>query len=284
MTILITGSTGAFGRLFSKWWERYAKEEIILTGRTNLSRDGYVQCDMKRPEEIRALITQVQPRLVFHLAGCFANDYEQNYTVNVTSAKFIFDTLLEENLSTRVVLFGSAAEYGAVTPEENPLREDHALRPVSAYGLTKAYQTQLAYYYAHYHNIDVIVARIFNLLVPGLSSRLFVGRVEHMINQIKHGETDVIELGNLESMRDYVTGEEAISQINRIAKHGQSGEVYHVGSGRPIKMKKLLNKMLNDVNLDWSVVRTTDKGGTHVGYDVPIIYANMDKTNALFEE
>lgn len=284
MTILITGATGGFGRLFAKWWERHTREEIILTGRTKLSRDDYVQCNMECPNEIRELITRVQPRLVFHLAGSFANDYEQNYVVNVTSAKYIFDTLLEKNLSTRVVLFGSAAEYGVVTPEENPIREDHVLRPVSAYGLTKACQTQLAFFYAHVHNINVVVARVFNLLVPGLSTQLFVGRVEHMINQIQQGETDVIELGNLESMRDYVTGDEAISQINRIADHGQSGEVYHVGSGRPMTMRDLLDKMLMDANLDWSVVRTKDKGGTHVGYDVPIIYSDMDKTNALSEK
>lgn len=284
MTILITGSTGGFGRLFSKWLERHIAEEIILTGRAALSMKGYIPCNLERPEEIRALITQVKPRLVFHLAGSFANDYEQDYAVNVYSARFIFDILLAEELSTRVVLFGSAAEYGVVTPEENPIHEDHVLRPVSIYGMTKACQTQLAYYYAHNHNMDVVVARIFNLMVSGLSPRLFVGRVEHMINQVKQGEIDTIELGNLDSVRDYVTGDEAIRQINLIAKHGRSGEVYHVGSGHPQQMKNLLDRMLREAGLSWSVVRTRAGSGTRIGYDVPAIYADMNKTNNLAEK
>lgn len=284
MTILITGSTGGFGRLFSKWTESNVAEEVVLTGRAPLSLKGYISCNLERREEIRTLITQVQPRLVFHLAGSFANNYEQDYVVNVDSARFIFDYLMAEGLSTRVVLIGSAAEYGIVAPEENPIHEDHILRPVSVYGMTKAWQTQLAYYYAHNHNLDVVVARIFNLLASGLSTRLFVGRVEHMINQIKQGKIDKIELGNLDSVRDYITADKAIRQINVIAKHGRSGEVYHVGSGQPQRMRDLLDRMLHEAGLNWSVVHSRLGDGARIGFDVPAIYADMNKTNNLTED
>lgn len=284
MTILITGSTGGFGRLFSDWAERNMAEEVMLSGRAALSRARYVPCNLERPEEIRALIAQVRPRLVFHFAGSFANDYERDYAVNTYSAKCIFDTLLAERLSTRVVLFGSAAEYGVVAPEENPIRESHVLRPVSIYGMTKAYQTQMAYYYAHNHNIDVVVARVFNLRVPGLSERLFFGRVERMIEQVQRGEIDVIELGSLESVRDYVAGDEAIRQVNLIAERGRPGEVYHVGSGQPLRMRDLLDQMLSEAGLDWSAVRTRKGDGSRIGYDVPAIFADMSRACALSED
>lgn len=283
MTLLITGATGGFGRIFSAWTKRHAKEDIILTGRADIGGDGYVQCDMRRPEEIRALIERVRPRLIFHLAGSFLSDYEQDHAVNAGSAKAIFDALLTWGCATRVVLFSSAAEYGVVSPEENPIREDHVLRPVSIYGLTKAFQTQLAYYYAHAHGLDVVVARLFNLRVPGLSERLFVGRVEQSIARLKRGEIDAIEVGNLEGVRDYVTGEEAIRQTNLIALRGRPGEVYHIGSGVPTKVRDLLDTMLHAAGLDWSVVRMEKHIETRTGYDVPAIYADMSKTRALSE-
>lgn len=281
MTILITGSAGGFGRLFSRWAQTRFAENVVFSGRSPGSSKQYVKCDLLIKEEIRTLIQQIRPKLIFHLAGSFSNSYAIDLAVNSHSAKHIFDALLEMNLAARVVLFGSAAEYGVVESEENPIHEDHVLRPVSIYGLTKAYQTQLAYCYARAHGIDVVVARMFNLLLPGLSDRLFVGRVECMIAQVQQGSLDIIEVGNLEGVRDYVTGEEAIRQVDLIADKGRSGEVYHVGSGRPLKMRDLLEVLLRDAGLDWSIVRSKEECGARTGYDVPLIYADMTKTNAL---
>ena len=283
MNILVTGSMGGFGRFFAGWALQHFTEDVMLTGRTHMIRECYVQCDLERPEEIRSLITRVRPQLIFHLAGSFANDYARDFAINTQSAKHIFDALLAEVIPARVVLFGSAAEYGVVAPEENPVCEDRVLRPVSVYGLTKAYQTQLAYFYAHHYGVDVVVARIFNLLMSGLSERLFVGRVERMIERFKKGEIDTIEVGNLESKRDYVTGNESIRLIELIANYGQPGEVYHVGSGRPIRMRDLLDRMLREASLDWSAVSVAERGGNRVGYDVPLIYADMSKTGIFSE-
>lgn len=281
MSILITGATGGFGRIFSNWMERAGDDQVVITGRTALSRKNYLRCDFERPDEIRALLTKVRPRRIFHLAGNFDNDFSRCLAVNTMSAKHIFDTLLAEDIEARVVLIGSAAEYGVVTPEENPIREDRVLRPVSVYGLTKAYQTQMAHFYAHNHSVDVVVARVFNLLVSGLSERLFLGRLEGMINRLRRGEIEKIELGNLESQRDYISGEEAIRQIDLVANFGRRGEVYNVGSGRPMQMRELLDRMLLAAGLDWSVVRAGGSGGGRAGYDVPVIYADMAKTLAL---
>jgi nucleoside-diphosphate-sugar epimerase len=281
MSILITGATGGFGRIFTKWMEQDAEDQVVITGRAALFRHNYFRCDLECADEIRALLKEVRPRRIFHLAGNFDQDFARCLAVNTMSAKLIFDSLLAEKIEARVVLIGSAAEYGVVVPEENPIREDRILRPVSVYGLTKAYQTQLAHYYSHNHGVDAVVARMFNLFAPGLSERLFVGRVEKLIERLDKGEIEMIDLGNLESRRDYVTSEEAIRQIGLIADHGQRGEVYHVGSGKPMQMRELLDVMLIAAGHDWSVVRTGGATSGRAGYDVPAIYADMDKTLAL---
>lgn len=282
MTVLVTGANGAFGRLLVQWLTENVSDEIVCSGRTfALPPWRYVACDVSDRDQVRQIIEWVRPRLIYHVAGCFSNVYEQDYGVNALGAKNIFDSLLEARLEARVVLFGSAAEYGAVNPEDNPIIESQCLRPVSVYGLTKSIQTELAYLYARMHGVDAVVARVFNLLMPGLSDRLFIGRVEQMIRKIKAGNAHTIELGNLESQRDYITGPQALDQLERIARRGVAGEAYNVGSGQPRKIQDVLASMLSEAGLDWSVVKTLPPSLQRTGYDVPVIYADLNKTNAL---
>jgi len=280
VTTLITGATGGFARTFVSWLRARSDKPIHLSGRAASDEEGYVTCDLTHPAEVADLIRSVRPSRIFHLAASYADDFDESFAVNAASARAIFDTLLAEGTTARVVLMGSAAEYGVVLADENPIGEDRAPRPVSTYGVTKAIQSQLAHYYAHRHQVDVVVARLFNLIAPGLSTRLFVGRVEAEIQRFKDGEIEAIELGNLENQRDFLEVGRAMELVELIARHGVAGEIYNVGSGRPWRVGALLDQMLGTAGLDRSVVRTGQAGGRS-GYDVPIVYADMSKTLAL---
>jgi nucleoside-diphosphate-sugar epimerase len=284
MTILVTGASGGFGRILSAWLREHSAEPVVLARRASLQDDDCIACDVTDGAMVRALVRRVRPRLVYHLAGTFAMDYETEFAVNALSARHLLDALLEEHLDTRIVLAGSAAEYGVVVPEENPVSEDRVLRPVSVYGLTKAFQTQIAGMYAHQRTADVVVARMFNLLAPGLSEHIFVGRVERLIAKYHRGEVEAIKVGNLDHQRDYVTAEDAVAQFALIASRGERGRVHHVASGQPIVMRDLLRQMLGAAGVPVTAVREDATNGGHVGYDVPIIYADMRRTRALASE
>ena len=283
MSTLVTGANGGFGRLLVQWLRQHSSEPVWQSDIADSGGDRYLQCDMGDECSIRSLIKQVCPQRIFHLAGSFANSYDLDYPVNALSARHICETLREERSEARLILIGSAAEYGVVHPRENPVREDHVLQPVSVYGLTKALQTHFATYYAQCHAVNVVVARLFNLLAPGLSERLFVGRVEREIARFQRGEIKVIEVGNLESQRDYLAIGDAVSLLALIADKGKAGEIYHMASGHPVRMRDLLADMLAEAHLDMSVVREGQAAGGKVGYDIPIIYADMTKTNGLVE-
>jgi GDP-4-dehydro-6-deoxy-D-mannose reductase len=281
MSILITGALGGLGSQFSAWARNHFSEEVVLTDHGNSTEEGYILADLSRPEEVNRLIARVKPTITYHLAGSFNNDYITDYEINALSAKYILDALMSTRCRCRLLLCGSAAEYGIVTPDENPLRETHLLRPVTLYGLTKALQTQMAYLYSFAHQCDVVVGRIFNLFSEGLSERLFVGRMQKMIQLYTQGHIDCIEVGNLESRRDYVDIQEVIRLFELITQHGISGEVYHVASGNPVTMRELLDHMLTSAGLEWAVIKSSQNLGSHLRTDVPSIYADMTKTYRL---
>ncbi len=281
MSVLVTGSTGAFGSMLVKWLQNNSSEQIWRTGKKSLKEKGYYSCDLTNAPETKSLIAKLRPQLIFHLAGNYVNTHDLDYSINSLGAKHIIEALIEEGINTRVILIGSAAEYGIVSPNENPIKENRVLCPVTVYGLSKAFQTQLGIYFAQNSNIEILIARMFNLQTPGLSEKLFIGRMEKQISAFLRGEIKEIVAGNLDSQRDYISADKAIEQLNMIAKKGKSGEVYHIASGQPIKMKELLHKMLLDARIDPSKIKEDIGAIGKIDYDVPVIYADMTKTNKL---
>ena len=279
-TVLVTGASGALGQAVVARLKNNTEYQIVTAGR--VAGNGNVRLDLRRLPEVEAALAQIQPDLVMHLAATFSGDFAEAYAINVAASQCMLDVVEKAAKPARVLLVGSAAEYGVVQPEENPVREHRLLGPVTVYGLTKAWQTQLAGMYAQ-RGVDVVVARVFNLDGPGMAERLFVGRLQKQISEVVSGTRREIEIGSLLATRDYLSTDNAAAQIMAIAKHGESGQVYHVASGIPVTMRDLLTRHLAANQLDFSIVRESAGSSTHTGYDVPVIYADVSRTMELMK-
>ncbi|MDM0033305.1 GDP-mannose 4,6-dehydratase [Variovorax sp. J22P271] len=242
-----------------------------------------IPMDVGDAEQVQRAIESLRPEMIFHLAASYEPDMEMAFNVNVRGAQNVIDAVAAAGVDARIVMMGSAAEYGVVAAEENPLVEDRCLTPVSVYGLTKAWQTMLSVK-AAFEGHDIVVARMFNLDAPGLPSRLFVGSVNRQIQEILAGDRLELQVGALDAARDYVGLEEAIEQLLVIANRGVKGSVYHVASGRPISMRDLLVRKLEAAGLDAAVIRERAVGVARLGYDVPLVYADIARTRALYTE
>jgi GDP-4-dehydro-6-deoxy-D-mannose reductase len=280
-TVLVTGAFGALGQAVIARLRKSGNYRVVATSRLCDDKSGF-QLDVRNPEQLAAAINRTEPDLLLHLAATFATDFDDAYAVNVEATRHLLDAVQKSGSRMRILLIGSAAEYGVVRKEENPIREDRVLCPVSIYGLTKAWQTQFAGLYAS-RGVDVVVARIFNLDGPGLSERLFIGRLQKQIEEVLAGRRSVIELGPLSAIRDYVSTDEAAEQIIAIATHGESGRVCHVASGKPITMRDILIRYLANHKLGASIVRESAALTNRIGYDVPVIYADVTNTMQLMK-
>jgi nucleoside-diphosphate-sugar epimerase len=286
MTILVTGAGGGLGRAFIPLLKAKYKENCIGTVRTLTadSKDA-VQCDFTNAQEVRQLIKAIQPRLIFHFVGSFTGVFKTDLQVNTLSAQHLFECIEAERLSTRIVIAGSAAEYGAVAAEDNPIREDFRCRPVSVYGLTKSMQTDIAMFYANAKNLNIVVARIFNLALEGLSPRLFYGRAETLISAYKRGEINQLEFGNLDAQRDYIGIADVAAQLIAIAESGRRGEIYNVGSGIAKSMRSILRDLLIAEGLSQAqVLEANPTIVNNKGIDVPVIYADIKKVSHLLDQ
>lgn len=274
----MTGAAGFFGRALAGLLRRGGRAPVLSDLRRG-SVDGLPcrACDLADPKAVKKLLRAAAPTEIYHLAGVFSGDYETNYKGNFLPARHLLDAVLELGLKCRVLLVGSAAEYGA--PPKNPVPETAPLRPVNFYGFAKTLQTRLGEFYHRVYGLDVVTARVFNLTGPGVSEALFPGRVAKQIAAFKRGEAARITVGRLDSWRDYLQVDGAAAALLTVMARGAAGEAYNVGSGRPVRMKTLLANMLAAAGVPLSAVESLP--GKAGRLDVDRIYADIRKFNAL---
>jgi nucleoside-diphosphate-sugar epimerase len=273
MKVLITGSSGFTGTHLVKYLQRNSELKISCVTRNKQQDNTGFICDLTDCNSVENLIQEIKPDRIYHLAGSFTNDYSVDYANNVISTKNILDSLLKSKISCRVLLIGSAAEYGLIKEQDNPVSEDYPFNPASIYGLTKVYQTHLMQFYCQVYDMDIVMARTFNLLGKNISRQLFIGRVYQQIEEYKSGKIDKIILGDLESKRDYIDVQEAIKYYETIMAYGKMGEIYNVGSGNSVRLYDILKAILLEYDLTIDIVETRLKN-----------YANKINVNDIFSD
>ncbi len=269
--ILITGAAGFTGRTLHNFLNSETDSEIFCVDRV-----GDNCCDLTDKDEVSCLIQKIKPTQIYHLAGSFTNDFETDYRVNVLTTKNIFDAVLENDLNARILIIGSAAEYGAVT--DGPVAETSDLHPLSIYGLTKTFQTQLMNYYFSVFGVNVVMARTFNLYGEGVSPHLLAGRIQEQIGQCLAGEVDEVVVDDLLVQRDFLHISDAVRYYHRIMHFGVAGEVYNVGSGIPRTAQDLIVEILGKAQMNAEHIRLVERGQKA---QIPKIYADIRKLETL---
>jgi len=280
MRALVTGAGGFSGRHLVAYLARDHSAEIYCTSATSKDGNNWFCCDLTERQAVSRLIEEVAPDQIYHLAGLNSSDLDADYRVNVLSARNILETIIETKKQCRVLLIGSSAEYGFVPEEDNPVKEDHALTPMNIYGLTKVYQTYLMKFYHLRYNLDVVMARPFNLMGRGAPTNLFIGRIYEQIEAFQAGRTAKIEVGNLENRRDYIPIEKAVSYYALIMQRGKPGEIYNVGSGTSIPIRDLLKQTLEKNGLSMAVVEE-QKTEPLYKFDIKNLVADIGKLKML---
>lgn len=281
MNLLVTGASGFVGRHLLKYLDSEMDARCIGICRTPSTDPDTVCCELTDYTQVADVIRETQPSLIFHVAGSFSNDFEIDSSNNILAAKNILEAAAKYKKDARVMLMGSAAEYGDINNQDNPVNEQQKLNPISIYGWSKAAQSLLAPLYLNKYGLEVMVARTFNLLGENMSTRLFTGRVEQQIRDVLAGKTDRITVGSLDAKRDYIDIDSACVMYLTIATKGLPGEAYNVGSGAAISMKQLLEIMLQTAKLDMSIVdEVVDRQTPN---EVSQIYADISKVAALMK-
>jgi GDP-4-dehydro-6-deoxy-D-mannose reductase len=261
---LLLGSNGAIGGRFKGILSSNKQIELdCMEGRFSKSK-------------LEEIVIKKKPNYIINCIGVIDGSFKKCIEVNLLVSKQILDLIYNKKLKTRILLIGSAAEYGNVRPDENPIKETFKCSPYTDYGISKYWQSILAQKYAEM-GVDVVVGRVFNIDSEALSTKLFLGNLINQIIKIKKGDIDRIEIGPLDDSRDYIDIEQAIKKLLLIIRFGKKGEIYNVGSGYAVSMREMMNKYLKKYKIDPIIIENKKEQKNRI----KIIYSDNKKYEKL---
>lgn len=251
MRALVTGSEGFVGR--------HLIRHLELSGDLVVGVDR-AQVDVTNLEETRRTVSRVDPEVIYHLAalthvGESWGDPVEYTRVNVLGTKYVLDAAHEVAPESTVILISSADVYGIVREDDLPISEDFRVAPANPYASSKVEAERLAHDAFRLRQQNVIVARPFNHVGPGQSTRFVIpALVSRLLAAVREGAQE-IAVGDLSTRRDFSDVRDVVRAYRLLAQYGVSGEVYNVASGRDVGLEDIARQLVEELAPNVRLVR-----------------------------
>jgi GDP-4-dehydro-6-deoxy-D-mannose reductase len=263
MKVIITGIAGFVGSHLAEFL--LTKKDIKVYGIDRwLSRlDNIyhikdkielIECDLTDPFSTNSHIEKIKPDLIFHLAAqSFVptswHAPHDTLTTNIMGELNIFEAVRKSGLKTKIQIACSSEEYGMVYKNEVPIKETNPLRPLSPYAVSKVGQDLLGYQYHQSYGMFIVRTRGFNHTGPRRGENFVSSNFAKQIALIEKGEQKpVIEVGNLNAIRDFTDVRDMIRGYWLALQKGKAGEAYNIATGKGVTIKEMLNILLSFTN------------------------------------
>ena len=288
MAVLVTGTTGAMALHLLELLPR-DRGPLVAAGLRlpppERQRPGiqYVRVDLRDAEEARRLFEYHQPTEVVHLAGRWSvkageDAPEESLLGNVALTRNVLDACRSSCPQARILLQSGAEVYGrgpAGRGAEVPRLEEDPLLPVSTTGTALACMEILARQYVLAWGLQIVVARPFNMVGPGLSRQFLAGELAWQLARIRveRGEP-VLYAGDLEVERDYIDVRDVARAYLLLLDGGMPGEAYNVCSADATPARHLADELVHiagggvQIRLDPRRERTAE---------IPMLLGSRDK-------
>jgi len=203
------------------------------------------ECDLKDFGSIIAVMKNVKPDVIFHLAA-YAN-VRASFTTpcavmenNIMGTINLLEAIRLEKMKPRFKLCSTPEVYGQPDKKDIPITEECPIRPLNPYAVSKTTQDLLGEVYHKSYGMDIVRTRMFTYINPRRKD-LFATAFAMQIAKIELGMQEKLVHGNLDSTRTIIDVRDAMNAYWLAAERGKSGEVYNIGGMKTIKVGEFLD-------------------------------------------
>lgn len=237
MKVLVTGGAGFIGshvvdRLILEGHEAVVVDNLVTGKRRNINRAArFYKMDVQS-WRLERVFRNERPNVVMHLAAQMdvrksVEDPMFDAQVNVLGTLNVLQQAVKHGV--RKVIFSSSG--GAIYGEQEtyPAAENHVLKPLSPYGLSKLCGEQYLSYFQRVSGLQAVSLRYANVYGPRQDPEGEAGVVAIFIQKMLNNEQAVIN-GNGRQTRDFVFVDDVVEA--NLAVMGQETQgTFNVGTG-----------------------------------------------------
>jgi GDP-4-dehydro-6-deoxy-D-mannose reductase len=255
----ITGITGAGGSYLAEFILKQNKSVKIFgsyrsKGNISLLKKKYnkkikfFKIDLNNYKKLKIILKKIRPDLIFNFASNpdvrlsfdFPREFINN---NFNSSLNLFESVRTLNFKPLIIHCSTSEVYGSVSKKDVPIKENLKMCPVSPYALSKAYQDMAAQMYNNIYGLKIIITRMFTYINPRRNN-LFQSAFAKQILEIKENKKKILNHGNLNSIRSFISLNDAMRAYWMAATNGKIGKIYNIGGTNSHTVKHILNKLI----------------------------------------
>ena len=248
---LITGIEGFTGR--------YLASELSAAGfdvagtemlRSDVATPNVYQCDLCDRSATTAVLAEIKPDVVVHLAGiAFVGhgDADAIYRTNIVGTRNLLEAIAASGHAPKIVLLASSSNiYGNATA--GILDEFTLPAPANDYAVSKLAMEHMARLWTD--RLPITVVRPFNYTGIGQSTQFLLPKiVDHFRRR-----APVIELGNLDVIRDFSDVRVVVRCYRLLIEAAKRGEAFNICSGIGHSLQEVISMMRKLSGHDLDVV------------------------------
>ncbi|HEY2573249.1 MAG TPA: GDP-mannose 4,6-dehydratase [Verrucomicrobiaceae bacterium] len=248
--VLITGITGQDGSYLTEYLLGKGYEVHGVLRRSSMFNRGRIEhlrqesaasgrdlslhyADLTDHTTIRRIIQRVHPVELYHLAGQshvgLSFEIPESTVQEIAASTLaLLEVCRDMDAPPRIYHAASSEVFGS--PAESPQTEETPFRPVNPYGCAKAFAANLCRVYREAHGLYVCSGIAYNHESPRRGENFVTRKITAAAARIAAGSSEVLELGNLDSQRDWGWAPEYVKCMWHMLQQ-QAAEDYVLATG-----------------------------------------------------
>jgi GDP-4-dehydro-6-deoxy-D-mannose reductase len=210
--------------------------------------------ELRDTAAVSRLIADGRIDWIFHLAAASGASADlELYESNILGSAALLEAVRASHRTVRIVIVGSSAIYGD-SSDQRPVTELSLLKPVTAYGVSKAAVDLMAFQVFRRDAVPIMRARPFNIVGPSQSAAFFCSAVAQQVAFAEKGRGQpVVHVRGLDTARDFVDVRDVAVGLIAIAALGAGGEAYNICSGVATPLSVVVERLLAHATVSMSV-------------------------------
>lgn len=243
--ILIVGGTGFVGYALSKkcitlGWNVFSLSSKKVKSSRKLDKVTYLYCDVSKKKKLIKTLRNKKFDYVFNLGGYV--DHSKNvktYESHYIGCRNLVEVFKKQSSLKRFIQMGSSLEYGNKKSPHNENMKFDLNNLKSIYSKSKLLATNFLLKKYKDENFPVTIFRLYLTYGPGQDiNRLIPIVIKNCFKDKK------FPTSKGDQIRDFIYIDDVVKILIRsTTKKNINGKIFNLGSGVPISVKKIINKI-----------------------------------------